>query len=328
MTRSSTHAVCMHQTGGPEVLRWENIDLAAPSAGEVRVRHTAIGLNFLDTYHRTGLYPVPLPAVLGAEAAGVVEDIGAGVTLFEKGDRVAYGTGPVGAYAEERNVPAAHVVKIPDGIDDRTAAAAMLKGMTAHYLLRRTYAVKKGDPILVHAAAGGVGLLLCQWAKHLGATVIGTVGSEEKAKLALANGCDHVLFYRTEDVAARIRELTGGERLPVVYDSVGKDTFSTSLDCLRPRGLMVSFGQSSGPVGPIDPRILAQKGSLFLTRPSLGDYVRARADLDATASDLFAVIKSGAVRVHVAQTYPLRDAERAHRDLEARKTTGSTVLVP
>ncbi|HSO34586.1 MAG TPA: quinone oxidoreductase [Labilithrix sp.] len=328
MTTSSTHAVRVHQTGGPEVLRWEKIELPAPGPGEVRVRHAAIGLNFIDTYFRTGLYPLPLPAVLGSEAAGVVEAIGPDVTAVRKGDRVAYGTGPTGAYAEVRNVPVAHVVKLPDAIDDTTAAAVMLKGMTAQYLCRRTYAVQKGDHILVHAAAGGVGLLLCQWAKHLGAIVIGTVGSEEKAKLAAEHGCDHVLFYRTEDVAARVREITNGERVPVVYDSVGKDTFLTSLDCLRPRGLMVTFGNSSGPVGPIDPRILAQKGSLFLTRPTLGDYVRTRAELDATARDLFDVIASGAVRVRVAQTYPLRDAEGAHRDLEARKTTGSTVLIP
>lgn len=327
-TTTSTHAVRMHQTGGPEVLRWENIELPPPEPGELRVRHTAIGLNFLDTYYRTGLYPLPLPAVIGNEAAGVVEELGPGVTAFAKGDRVAYGTGPVGAYAEARNIPAANVVKIPEGIDDVTAAAVMLKGMTAQYLLRRTYSVKKGDPILVHAAAGGVGLLLCQWAKHLGATVIGTVGSEEKAKLARAHGCDHVLFYRTEDVAARVRELTGGERVPVVYDSVGRDTFATSLDCLRARGLMVTFGQSSGPVGAIDPRVLSQKGSLFLTRPTLGDYVRARADLDATAAELFEVIKSGAVKVRIAQTYALRDAESAHADLEGRRTTGSTVLTP
>lgn len=328
MTTSSTHAVRVHQIGGPEVLRWEKIELPAPGPGEVRVRHTAIGLNFIDTYFRTGLYPLALPAVLGSEAAGVVEAIGQGVTEVRKGDRVAYGTGPTGAYAEARNVPVAHVVKLPDAIDDTTAAAVMLKGMTAQYLCRRTYAVQKGDHVLVHAAAGGVGLLLCQWAKHLGATVIGTVGSEEKARLAAEHGCDHVLFYRTEDVAARVREITNGERVPVVYDSVGKDTFLTSLDCLRPRGLMVTFGNSSGPVGPIDPRILAQKGSLFLTRPTLGDYVRTRADLEATARDLFDVIGSGAVRVRVAQSYPLRDAEGAHRDLEARKTTGSTVLIP
>jgi NADPH:quinone reductase len=325
---TSTHAVRMHQTGGPEVLRWENIEAPPPGPGEIRVRHAAIGLNFIDTYHRTGLYPLPLPAVLGSEAAGVVEELGEGVTLVAKGDRVAYATGPIGAYAEARNIPAVHVVKLPDAVDDQTAAASMLKGMTAQYLCRRTYAVKKGDPILVHAAAGGVGLILCQWAKHLGATVIGTVGSEEKAKLARAHGCDHVLFYRTEDVAARVREITDGARVPVVYDSVGKDTFLTSLDCLRPRGLMVTFGNSSGPVGPIDPRLLAQKGSLFLTRPTLYDYVRARADLEATARELFDVIASKAVRIRIAQTYPLRDAERAHRDLEARKTTGSTVLLP
>ena len=328
MTTSSTHAVRMHQTGGPEVLRWENVELRPPGAGEIRVRHTAIGLNFIDTYHRTGLYPVALPAVLGSEAAGVVEELGAGVELVKKGDRIAYGTGPIGAYAEARNLPAAHVVKLPAAVDDVTAAASMLKGMTAQYLCRRIYAVKKGDPILVHAAAGGVGLMLCQWAKHLGATVIGTVGSEEKAKLAREHGCDHVLFYRTEDVAARVREITGGERVPVVYDSVGKDTFLTSLDCLRPRGLMVTFGQSSGPVPPFDPRLLSQKGSLFLTRPTLNDYVRARPDLELTAGEVFEVIAAGAVRVRVAQTYPLRDAERAHRDLEARRTMGSTVLLP
>ena len=328
MMASSTHAVRMHQTGGPEVLRWEKVELPPPGAGEIRVRHTAIGLDFIDTYYRTGLYPLALPAVLGSDAAGVVEELGAGVTLVNKGDRVAYGNGPAFGYAELRNIPAAHVVKIPDAVDDATAAASMLKGMTAQYLCRRTYAVKKGDSILVHAAAGGVGHILCQWAKHLGATVIGTVGSEEKAKLAREHGCDHVLFYRTEDVAARVREITGGERVPVVYDSVGKDTFLTSLDCLRPRGLMVTFGQSSGPVGPIDPRLLAQKGSLFLTRPTLNDYVRARAELEATARELFEIIASGAVRVRIGQTYPLRDAERAHRDLEARRTMGATVLLP
>jgi NADPH2:quinone reductase len=324
----TTHAIRMHETGGPEVLRWEVVELPAPAPGEVRVRHTAVGVNFIDTYHRTGLYPVTLPAVLGSEAAGVVEEVGDGVTGFAKGDRVAYGTGPLGAYAEARNMPVANLVKVPAGIDDQVAAAAMLKGMTAQYLVRRTYAVQKGDTILVHAAAGGVGLILCQWAKHLGATVIGTVGSEEKAKLAREHGCDHIVFYRTEDVPARVREITSGAGVPVVYDSVGKDTFAASLACLRPRGLMVTFGQSSGAIAPFDPRLLAQKGSLFLTRPTLADYVRERADLEATARDLFDVIASGAVRIRVAQTYPLRDAERAHRDLEARKTTGSTVLLP
>jgi NADPH2:quinone reductase len=322
------HAVRIHQTGGPEVLRWELVELPPPGPGEVRVRHTAVGVNFVDTYFRTGLYPTTLPTVLGSEAAGVVEELGAGVTTFAKGDRVAYATGPLGAYAEARNIPASHLVEIPDGIDDATAAAVMLKGMTAQYLVRRAHAVKKGDTILVHAAAGGVGLILCQWAKHIGATVIGTVGSEAKAKLARDHGCDHVVFYRTEDVPARVREITNDARVPVVYDSVGKDTFQASLDCLQRRGLLVTFGQSSGPVPPFDPRLLSQKGSLYLTRPTLAHYVAERAELESTARELFEVILSGAVRVLVAQKYPLRDAERAHRDLEARKTTGSTVLVP
>jgi NADPH2:quinone reductase len=285
-------------------------------------------VNFIDTYHRTGLYPVALPAVLGSEAAGVVEAVGEGVTTVAKGDRVAYATGPMGSYAEARNVPAANLVRVPSGIDDQLAAASMLKGLTAQYLVRQTWRLERDEICLVHAAAGGVGLILCQWAKHLGATVIGTVGSEEKAKLAREHGCDHVVLYRTEDVPARVRELTNGAGVPVVYDSVGKDTFASSLDCLRPRGLMVTFGQSSGAVPPFDPRLLSQKGSLYLTRPTLGDYVRARADLETTARELFEVIASGAVRVRVAQTYPLRDADRAHRDLEARKTTGSTVLLP
>jgi NADPH2:quinone reductase len=325
---TAVHAIRLHETGGPEVLRWEPIDVPPPGKGEARVRHTAIGLNFIDTYHRTGLYPIPLPAVLGSEAAGVVEEVGEGVTSLRKGDRVAYGTGPLGAYAEARNVPVSVLVKLPDTVDDRTAAASMLKGMTAEYLLRRTHAVKRGETILVHAAAGGVGLLLCQWAKSLGATVIGTAGSEEKAALARANGCDHVVLYRTEDVASRVREITNGKGVPVVYDAVGKDTFHASLDSLSPRGLLVSFGQSSGPVGPIDPRILAQKGSLYLTRPTLVTYIATREELDAAANALFDVLASGAVRVRVAQTYSLRDAERAHRDLEGRKTTGSTLLLP
>ncbi|MDB4997877.1 MAG: Quinone oxidoreductase [Myxococcaceae bacterium] len=323
-----THAIRIHQTGGPDVLRWEAVELPAPAAGEVRVRHTAIGVNFVDTYFRTGLYPTKLPAVLGSEAAGVIEELGEGVTGFAKGDRVAYASGPLGAYSEARNVPAAHLVKLPDAIDDVTAAASMLKGMTAQYLARRTHAIQKGETILVHAAAGGVGLILCQWAKHLGATVIGTVGSEEKAKLAREHGCEHVVFYRTEDVPKRVRELTNGAGVPVVYDSVGKDTFAASLDCLKPRGLLVTFGQSSGPVPPFDPRVLAHKGSLFLTRPMLADYVRARPELEATARELFDVIAAGVVKIMAAQTYPLRDAERAHRDLEARKTKASTVLLP
>jgi NADPH2:quinone reductase len=323
-----THAIVLEHTGEPANLRWREIALPPPGAGEVRVRHAAIGLNFIDTYVRSGLYPTALPAVLGAEAAGVVEELGEGVGGLAPGDRVAYGTGPVGAYAEKRNVPAAHLVKVPDAIDLSTAAAIMLKGMTAEYLVRRTYRVKPGDTILVHAAAGGVGLLLTQWAKHLGATVIGTVGSESKAALARAHGCDHVVFYRTEDVAARVRELTGGRGVPVVYDSVGRDTFAASLASLDRRGLLCTFGQSSGPIPPFDPRVLAQRGSLFLTRPSLGDYVATREELLSTVGALFEVIASGALRVRVDQTYPLRDAERAHRDLEARKTTGSTLLLP
>ena len=324
-----TKAIRMHATGAPDVLRWESIELGPPGPGEVRVRHTAIGLNFIDTYHRTGLYPLPMPAVLGSEAAGVVEEVGAGVTGLAKGDRVAYGTGPTGAYSEVRVMPAVHVVKLPTGIEDRTAAAVMLKGMTAQYLVRRTHPVAAGDTILVHAAAGGVGLLLCQWAKHLGATVIGTVGSEAKVELARENGCDHVLLYRTEDVPRRARELTGGAGVAVVYDSVGRDTWTASLDSLRPRGLLVTYGQSSGPIGPIDPRVLAQKGSLYLTRPTLGDYVgRARADLDQATTELFELLARRVLRVRIAQSYPLRDAARAHADLEARKTTGSTVLVP
>jgi NADPH2:quinone reductase len=327
-----THVVRMQETGGPEVLAparaWQAIELPPPGPGEVQVRHAAVGVNFIDTYHRTGLYPIKLPAVLGSEAAGVVDAVGEGVTTFAKGDRVAYGTGPMGAYAEARNMPAAHVVALPAGVDDRTAAAAMLKGMTAQYLLRRTYAVQKGDTILVHAAAGGVGLIVCQWAKHLGATIIGTVGSEEKAVLARAHGCDHVVFYRTEDVPARVREITNGAGVPVVYDSVGKDTFALSLECLRPRGMLVTFGQSSGAIAPFDPRLLMQKGSLYLTRPTLGDYVRARADLEATAGELFDMIVKGVVTVRVDQTFALRDAEAAHRALEARQTTGSTILLP
>ncbi len=324
-----TKAIRMHGTGEPDVLRWETVEVPPLASGEVRVRHTAIGLNFIDTYHRSGLYPVALPTVLGSEAAGVVEAVGPAVTGFAKGDRVAYGTGPLGAYAEARNVPAAHLVKVPEGVDDKTAAAVMLKGMTAQYLVRRTHRVAPGDTILVHAAAGGVGLLLCQWAKHLGATVIGTVGSEAKAQLAREHGCDHVLFYRHEDVPRRVRELTNGEGVVVVYDSIGRDTFAASLDALRPLGLMVCFGQSSGPVGPFDPRILAQKGSLYLTRPTLGDYVgRRRKDLDDTSRELFDLLAKGVLRVRIDQTYPLHDAVRAHLDLEARKTTGSTVLLP
>ncbi len=321
----ATHAIRIHETGGPEVLKWEPIEVGAPSRGEVRVRHEAIGLNFIDTYHRTGLYPVPLPAVLGSEGAGVVESVGEGVTDLAAGDRVAYATGPLGAYAEIRNVPANVLVKLPAKVDPRTAAAAMLKGLTAHYLAEMTSTVASTRPsVLVHAAAGGVGSLLTQWLAHRGATVIGTVGSEEKAKLAREHGCAHVIVYRHEDVALRVREIG---LVDVVYDSIGKDTFMSSLDCLRPRGLMVTFGQSSGPAPPIDPRLLSQKGSLFLTRPKLADYAQG-VELQVRARELFEALASETLRVSIPQTYPLRDAARAHADLEARKTTGSTLLLP
>lgn len=320
------HAIRIHETGGPEVLRWEQLELPPPSTGEVRVRHAAIGLNFIDTYYRSGLYPIALPAILGSEASAVVQAIGEGVSGLEVGDRVAYATGPVGSYTEERNVHADVLVKLPIKVDDRVAAAVMLKGLTAHYLaeMTTTFNAVSRPSVLVHAAAGGVGLLLTQWLKHRGAVVIGTVGSEEKAELARAHGCDHVIVYRHEDVVGSVHRIG---RVDVVYDSIGKDTFHASLDCLRPRGLLVTFGQSSGAVGPIDPRLLAQKGSLFMTRPVLGDYAKG-VELHARARELFDAIAGGVLKVTVAQTYPLRDAEKAHRDLEARKTVGSTVLVP
>ena len=322
-------AIRFNRTGGPEVLRWEEVTIGSPSAGQVSIKHTAVGLNFIDSYHRTGLYPLqPMPSGIGLEAAGLVEAVGEGVTEFAVGDRVAYGTGPIGAYSEVRNIAADKIVKIPDGIEDRTAAAIMLKGLTAQYLIRRTYRVKAGDTILVHAAAGGVGLLLCQWAKHLGATVIGTVGSTAKSELARAHGCDHTILYRVADVPKRVRELTGGTGVPVVYDSVGKDTFAASLECLAPLGMMVTFGNSSGSVPPVDPLLLSQKGSLFITRPNLMHYAAKREDLLAMAAELFDVVKSGAVKVEVNQTYRLFDAAHAHRDLESRKTTGSSVLIP
>jgi NADPH2:quinone reductase len=321
-------AIRFNRTGGPEVLTWDEVSVGSPAAGQVTIKHTAVGLNFIDTYHRTGLYPVQLPSGIGLEAAGVVEAVGEGVTDLAVGDRIAYGTGPIGAYSEARNIAADKIVKIPEGIEDRTAAAIMLKGLTAQYLLRRTYRVKAGETILVHAAAGGVGLLLCQWAKHLGATVIGTVGSTAKGELARAHGCDHTILYRVTDVAKRVRELTGGAGVPVVYDGVGKDTFAASLDSLAPLGMMVSFGNASGPVGSIDPLVLSQKGSLFFTRPTLMSYTAKRDDLVAMAGELFDVVKSGAVKVEVNQTYRLFDAAHAHRDLESRKTTGSSVLTP
>lgn len=322
------HAIRIHTPGGPEALVWEEVEVGQPGPGEVRLRHTAVGLNYIDVYHRTGLYPQPLPFTPGLEAAAVVEAVGDGVEGLKPGDRVGYCAGPIGAYAESRIYPADRLVKLPDWLDDRTAAAMLLQGMTAQYLLRRTYRVQPGDTVLIHAAAGGVGLIACQWAKSLGATVIGTVGSEEKAELARAHGCDHPILYRTEDLVARVKEITGGRGVPVVYDSVGKDTFETSLDCLAPRGMMVSFGNASGPVPPFSLLELGKRGSLFITRPALFHYVGTRQELLDTAADLFAVVRDRRVRVEVRQTYDLRDAAQAHRDLEARKTTGSTVLLP
>ncbi len=322
-------AIRIHETGGPEVLRWEEVEVGKPGPGQVRLRQTAVGLNYIDTYHRTGLYPAgELPVVIGMEAAAAVEEVGPDAGDLEPGDRVAYASGPPGAYAEERLMTADRVVKLPDSVDDRTAAAMMLKGMTAEYLLRRTFRLVSGQTILVHAAAGGVGLLLCQWAKHIGATVIGTVGSDEKAELARAHGCDHAILYRTENFVKRVRELTDGEGVPVVYDSVGRDTFEGSLDCLSPLGMMVSFGQSSGRLPPLDVTLLSTKGSLFLTRPSLMTYAAKREDLLEIAADLFDVVEKGAVKINVNQTYPLAQAAQAHRDLEGRKTTGATVLIP
>ncbi len=321
-------AIRFASVGGPEVLQWEAVDLAAPGAGEVRVRQHAVGLNYIDTYHRSGLYPVNLPSGIGLEGAGVVEAVGEGVTEVGVGDRVAYAGGPLGAYAEARNMPADRLVKLPEALSFEQGAAMMLQGLTAQYLLRRTYRVQAGDTILIHAAAGGVGLIVCQWAKALGATVIGTVGSDEKAATARAHGCDHPIVYTREDFVERVREITGGEGVPVVYDSIGKDTFMKSLSCLRPLGTMVLFGAASGPVEPFDIGLLAKMGSLFLTRPTLFTYTAKRADLVAMAEELFDVVASGKVKLEINQRYPLKDATQAHRDLEARKTTGSTILLP
>ena len=322
-----TQAIRIHATGGPEVMRWEDVPMPEPGPGEALVRHEAVGLNYIDVYFRTGLYKAPLPCTPGMEAAGVVVAVGAGVTEVKPGDRVAYAGGPVGAYATERVIAADRLVVLPAGIDAKTGAAMMLQGMTAQYLLRRTYRVKSGDTIVVHAAAGGVGLILCQWAKHLGATVIGVVSTPAKAELALAHGAAHVVVGHAE-LPAQVKRITGGAMVPVVYDSVGRDTFTTSLDCLAPLGLMVSYGNASGPVPPIDIGILAAKGSLFLTRPTLGSYTTRRADLEATANDLFDVVRQGAVKIRVNQTFKLSEAAAAHTALEARQTTGSTVLIP
>jgi len=326
-----TKAIRIHETGGPDVLRWEDVEVGDPGPGEVRLRQTAAGLNFIDVYFRTGLYPAPaFPCVLGMEGAGVVEAVGAEVTDLAVGDRVAYADNPLGAYAEARLIPAHRLVKLPETIDDRQAAAMMLKGMTAEYLLRRTYKLRAGETILVHAAAGGVGLILCQWAKHLGATVIGTVGGPEKAELAKAHGCDHPILYREEDFAARVREITDGKGVAVAYDSIGKDTFAGSLKALARFGYMVSYGQSSGDVGPVDlsggKMGEMRAKALFLTRPGLMVYNAERADLVACADALFEVVAAGAVKIEINQTYPLAEAARAHGDLEARRTTGSTVF--
>ncbi|RDD63264.1 quinone oxidoreductase family protein [Ferruginivarius sediminum] len=324
-----SHAIRIHEHGGPEVLRYEEVDVGEPGPDEVRLRQTAVGLNYIDVYHRTGLYPVPqLPSGIGLEAAGEVEAVGANVSDLKQGDRVAYASPPLGAYADSRLIPADRVVRLPDGIDDRKAAAMMLQGMTVEYLIRRTFPVKKGQTVLFHAAAGGVGLIACQWLKAIGAKVIGTVGSNEKAELAKAHGCDHPIVYTREDFVARVKEITGGQGVPVVYDGVGKDTWEGSLDCLAPMGMMVSFGNASGSVTEFNPGILSQKGSLFLTRPTLMTYTAKRQDLVASANALFEVVLDGRVKIEVNQTYPLAEATQAHRDLEARKTTGSTVLLP
>lgn len=321
-------AIRFEKPGGSDVLQYVDIDLPAPKAGEVRVRHTAIGVNFIDTYHRTGLYPLPLPSGLGSEAAGVVDALGDGVTAFKVGDRVGYASGVIGAYAEAINVPAEKLVKLPDAISDEVAAAILLKGMTAQYLIRRIHKVVKGDTIVFHAAAGGVGQIGVQWAKHLGATVIGTTTSPNKVALAKENGCAHVLNTKDAGWEKQVRELTGGAGVPVVYDSIGKDTFMAGLDCLAPRGIMVTYGNASGPVDPFSPSILAAKGSLFVTRPTLGHYTRTAAELQETADDLFQVIASGAVKIAINQRFALKDAAKAQDALTGKQTTGATILIP
>tara|TARA_Y100001934_G_scaffold263132_1_gene338463 strand:- start:1311 stop:2288 length:978 start_codon:yes stop_codon:yes gene_type:complete len=324
-----TKAIQISTPGGPEVMHWNDVDVGSPGAGELKIRHTAIGLNYIDVYFRTGLYPAPqLPFTPGMEACGIVEEVGAEVGDIAVGDKVAYAAAPVGAYAEVRLMPADRVVKVPGGIDDQAAAAMMLKGMTTQYLLRTTYRVKAGDTIVFHAAAGGVGLIACQWAKHLGATVIGTVGSDEKAELARAHGCDHPIVYTRENLAERVREITDGAGVPVVYDSVGVDTYEASLDCLAPLGMFVSFGNASGPVTSVNPGDLSARGSLFFTRPTLMSYTATREDLVACANELFDVVTQGAVNIEVNQTFALSEAQAAHRALESRQTTGSTVLMP
>jgi NADPH2:quinone reductase len=322
------HAIRIHKTGGPEVLQWEEVAVGDPGPGEARVRHTAIGVNYIDTYQRSGHYKLALPAGMGNEGAGVVEAVGPGVTDIKPGDRVAYCGGAPGAYSEVRVMSADRLVKLPEGVSDRTAATLMLKGLTVQYLLRQTYPLKGGETILFHAAAGGVGSIACQWTRALGVTMIGTVGSDEKAAIAKANGCAHTIVYTRENFVERVKQITGGKGVPVVYDSVGTDTFPASLDCLSPRGMFVSFGSSSGPIAAFDILLLAQKGSLYATRPTLATYTAARAALVAMAAEMFELVKAGKIVSEARQTYPLKDAAQAHRDLEARKTTGSTLLIP
>jgi NADPH:quinone reductase len=322
------HAIRFHKTGGPEVLQWEDVAIGEPGPNEARIANKAIGLNYIDTYHRSGLYPMPMPSGLGLEAAGVVEAVGPGVTELKAGDRVAYCNGPIGAYSEKKMHPVERLVKIPDGISFEQAACMMLQGLTVQYLFRRTYPLQAGETILFHAAAGGVGLIACQWAKALGVHMIGTVSSDEKAKLAADNGCEHLVIYTKEDFVARTKEITGGKGVPVVYDGVGKDTFMKSLDCLQPRGMMVSFGNASGAVEPLNLGILAAKGSLYVTRPTLITHTTPRAALVAAADELFGHVLAGRIKINPRQSYALKDAAQAHRDLEARKTTGSTILVP
>ncbi|WP_025897361.1 quinone oxidoreductase family protein [Sneathiella glossodoripedis] len=321
-----TKAIIFEEFGGPEVMKWSDVEVGKPGPGEVRIKHAAVGLNYIDVYFRTGLYPSPLPASPGMEAVGIVQEIGEGVKFVKAGDRVAYAGRPIGAYSEERIMPEDNLIQIPENIDDETAAAMMLQGMTVEYLLQRTFHVKQGDTILFHAAAGGVGLIACQWAKHIGATVIGTVGSEEKAALAKEHGCDHTINYRTEDFQKRVMEITNGEGVPVVYDSIGKDTFEKSLDCLKPMGLMVSYGNATGPVNNVDLGTLAAKGSLFVTRPTLMTYNAKREDLEKSAADLIKLVSNGTLKINIGQRYHLSEAAKAHEDLEGRKTTGSTIF--
>ena len=323
-----THAIRVHKAGPASVLKWQKTEIGKPQKGQLLIRNTAVGLNFIDTYHRKGLYPIPMPFTPGVEGAGVIDAIGAGVTKLKIGDRVAYCSDPIGSYAEQRIFPAERAIKIPSGISDEQAASMMLKGLTAAMLLKRIYTPGKGDKVLIHAAAGGVGLILCQWAKHLGATVIGTVGTRKKAALAKAYGCDHPIIYTEKNFVDQVQRLTKKEGVSVVYDGVGKDTYPGSLDCLQPRGTWITFGNASGPVPPVAPLTLLQKGSLFMTRPMLNHYITTTEELTSLARELFSVVRRGAVKIHVNQHYALKDAARAHRDLEQRKTTGSTVLLP